>query len=440
MVYVIVLLMGGLLFPFRTLMPELMFQLMLLPLSALLVILIAMFVSPEGSRMSRLLHRFSMRIGSRDLTLPVSAAFLALGLGLMLYENTLFRQFGYHLSPVTALVSLLVLTPILLAASRLAGGRFMGPAILLCMTAMQMLSIFSFPLHPARSDMLLLIQAAGERFLGGDSPYSIYVIDTEVMLTYLPGLWMTYLPSIALGIDVRFTNVLCLAVALAVILRTCRRLDPGRGGIVFVAAFFLNPWLMFRHDIYMPVFLLQLSLCFSLLMGNRIRTAILVFCWSLCTYQYSWIIFPLFIALLYRMFGLRRALGAIVQAAAAALILIVPFLLWAPDAMIQGLLRTWSTVYQIETYNLSYWILRIIPIQGIKLLQILLVALFCFFACPRIRDMGGFFRGSVFVTLLFLFTSQLIWHYFFLIPSLFMLFHILSRRQIPQHGRQHRSA
>lgn len=425
-VFALVALLGGILFPFRKSMSELAFQVALLPFAAIFLYLVLVFFRSDLLRIPAPVIRSFRRATPEGTALAVIVAFVLLSFGLMLYENRLFADFGYHLG-VSAAASAAGAVLCFAISLRFAfKGRYLSYAVLLAMLAIQLLSIRSFPLHEARSDMMLLIEAAGERFLSGSSPYSSYVINDTVMLTYLPGLWLPYLPSILLGLDVRFTNVACLTAAFLVFHRTCRRSGLDRNALGFAAVFFLNPWLGFRHEIYLPVFLLQLSLSFSFLLRGRLQSAIAVFAWAVCSYQYSWVVLPLFLALLYHQHGRKAVLKAIAWTAASILALIVPFLVWAPGEMIQGVLGAWSDVYQIETFNLSFWILRIVPLHAIKIVQALLLAGLYTVAIPRTRDFRGFFMWSTASTLLFMLTSQLIWHYFFLLPPLYMLYHAIS--------------
>lgn len=97
-----------------------------------------------------------------------------------------------------------------------------------------------------KGDMLLVIEAAGRELLPGNQPYRAYpevyrelahkqpfsVRDIDAFISgyrganvpiqYLPGLWLAYLPAVALGIDLRVMNVLfagCQVVAVERLLR-----------------------------------------------------------------------------------------------------------------------------------------------------------------------------------------------------------------------------
>ena len=65
-----------------------------------------------------------------------------------------------------------------------------------------------WPIEPWVGDMLPLVQSACDRFLSGLDPYAVHQmqIDSQVPLTYPPGLWLTFLPARMLGVDIRWTS------------------------------------------------------------------------------------------------------------------------------------------------------------------------------------------------------------------------------------------
>jgi hypothetical protein len=423
--FALVVLLGGAAIPFRDSMTEMGFQLALLPLTAVLVYLVAAFFRTGLLPLPPPLARVLYRPRPETMALLIILVFLVLDFAMLSYESRLFAGFGYELGRGTAVLALAALLLSALALRFVFDGRFLAWSALLSLVAIQLISVLCFPLDPARSDMLPLVQIAGSRFLAGASPYS-NVMAWDGVMTYLPGLWLTYVPSVFLGVDVRFTNLVCLAVAFIVILRTCRLLGVEKSAIPYLCAFFLNPWMAFRHDVYVPVVLMQFALVSCFLLQGRIRSSMAAFGWAVCSYPYSWVVFPLFLALLFRISGRRAVLSALLYAAGAFAVLVIPFLAWAPGIMIHSVLGVWRGVCQIESYNLSFWVLRILPLDAIKPFQALVLLGFYALVLGRIRNAKGFFALSAVAVLLFTMTSQLVWHYFFLLPPLFMLFHALA--------------
>ncbi|NLP06268.1 hypothetical protein GX411_10015 [Candidatus Fermentibacteria bacterium] len=421
-----VTLLGGMLFPLRKSMPELSFQLSLLPLTALYLALVLAWFGAGSKRASGLFARLHDMPLSPRFSMAVIAFFLVLSTGMTVYEGRLFSSMGYSMSPAGAVLLLASLLAVVAVLGFSSGGRHLGWSVLVSLAAIQLVSIRNFPLDPARSDMLPLIEAACKRLLSGLDPYSEYVIHDWLRLTYLPGLWLTYMPAVLLGIDPRFVNLLCLASAFLVFRHSA--LTAGREAVVpaLGAVFFLNPWLAFRHDVYLPVVILQIALFSAAVLQGRVRLANAVFAWALCTYQFLWVAFPFYLALQYRRYGSRAVLGTLAWAAGGVLLLVGPFLAWSAQQFYFGVIRSWRGAFNVETINLSYWILGIVPLRLVKAVQAGLLLVFCALTLRRIVSGRSFLAAATAATILVILTNQLIWHYFFIIPPLYLLFHAVA--------------
>jgi len=79
------------------------------------------------------------------------------------------------------------------------------------------LAIFQWEMDPAHRDMIPLIHNGALAFLDGHNPYRIYYCDHDLPLTYLPLLWLTYLPVVAAGLEPRIMSVLLCAAATFVL-------------------------------------------------------------------------------------------------------------------------------------------------------------------------------------------------------------------------------
>jgi len=418
----VTVLLGGMLFPFRSSLSVLNFQLVLIPLSLLylLAVLYFFYSKPLSGKLPDWLTKtdFSSSVLFWTLT-----TFSLAGIFMLAYENRIFGQFGYSISYLNLGVLFFF---ILLSASVLRfsnRGKYLPYALIISIIAIHMASILSFPLHPERSDMLLLIQAASQKLITGVNPYVNYEIFNPVMLTYLPDLRLSYLPAAFLNTDLRIINLILLAVAAVCFIRSAEDSQKTRYSI-YATVFFLNPWLTFRHDIYLPVFIFQIMLVFNMYLKNKITASMIAFGWVLASYQFSWIIFPLYLFLLKRKFGMRTAVKAFLVAGTGFILLVLPFIIWSPSGFYEGVFGSWKTVFQVETFNFSYWITRVLPVQYLKLFQILCMLGFYLAALPKLKDNSRFFMFSTFITLLFMMTGQLIWHYFFLMPPIYMLYYI----------------
>ncbi|MFO8184559.1 MAG: hypothetical protein R6U39_10330 [Candidatus Aegiribacteria sp.] len=418
--YGFAIMLGGLLFPFRTSLTVLQFQLILLPLTFLYLYSIRSFFLPVPKKRSRAGTGRSAPDPGIVLLITIVALVLA-GIGILMLETRMFGQFGYELNiPGIAFVLVACLASALFLFLY-KKGEFLPWAVVISLALLYLYSINYFPLHPERSDMLLLIEAASGRFLDGANPYIEYTIFNPVMLTYLPGMWLSYLPAVVSGMDIRYMNLILL-VASAVIFFS----NPGKQKeirqSVFAAIFFLNPWLIFRHEIYLPVFIFQMFLLYQLYLSKRIIPSMVVFAWTLASYQFSWILYPLYLALLRSRYGMRAASKAAIVGAAGFLLLVIPFLVASPEGFYKGVFGTWSTIYQIETINLSYWIILLTSTKYIKIVQIALLIIFYMVTMKKMKKAESYFKYATWISVLFILTGQLIWHYFFIMPGIHMLF------------------
>jgi hypothetical protein len=139
-----------------------------------------------------------------------------------------YSEFGYSFHPGVAALVFIAAGSAVTAAS-LIGKKPAAVlmAALFSWAAVHVFSILSFPLHPGRSDMLPLIAAACREFLSGGFPYKVYALTHELALTYLPGLWGSFLPAAWLGVDPRFMNLLFLPLAVLIAKRSAPSLKAG---------------------------------------------------------------------------------------------------------------------------------------------------------------------------------------------------------------------
>ena len=155
-----VTLLGGMLFPYRKSIPELLFQLSLLPLTALYLALVLAWFGAGSKRASGLFARLRDMPLSPRFSMAVIAFFLGLSTGMTVYEGRLFSSMGYSMSPAGAVLLMASLLAVVAVLGFSSGGRHLGWSVLVSLVVIQLVSIRNFPLDPARSDMLPLIEAA----------------------------------------------------------------------------------------------------------------------------------------------------------------------------------------------------------------------------------------------------------------------------------------
>ena len=63
-------------------------------------------------------------------------------------------------------------------------------------------------IHSSMGDMLPLIDMVTATFLAGEFPYKIYELPWKIPLTYMPGMWIPYLPAQVFDFDLRHMGML----------------------------------------------------------------------------------------------------------------------------------------------------------------------------------------------------------------------------------------
>ena len=87
--------------------------------------------------------------------------------------------------------------------------KFAFLALIVAAIWVRVQAIREFPMDVLRADMLFTIESQIRDFLSGADPYTATTFSTgrSVARTYLPGLWLSYLPLHVLGLDLRYLNL-----------------------------------------------------------------------------------------------------------------------------------------------------------------------------------------------------------------------------------------
>lgn len=192
------------------------------------------------------------------------------------------------------------------------------------------------PVEAKYGDMLPLIQLAGERFLAGEYPYSMYELPWPLPLTFFPGLWMSYLPAIATGMDLRLIGLVCTLGCVCLMLRSVAR----RWHYAVILAFCLLPVFSFftANGHTQPFWLMLCAFAFCYLRAMPIRSAF-VLGLALATRQTALILFPFAVLGWWREFGFRQSLKPILITCAVTGTFCFPFFLINPEAFLLEPLR-----------------------------------------------------------------------------------------------------
>ncbi|MDD1711482.1 MAG: hypothetical protein LUQ37_11335 [Methanoregulaceae archaeon] len=232
-------------------------------------------------------------------------------------------------------------------------------------------------------------------------------------------MWLPYLPAVALGADPRLINLLCVIFAVIIIILTSQE---GRvSAILLLPVFLLTPYLAYRHEIYLGVVILVLSVVFALFQRKQWLACGAFFGYAIATYQFSWVIFPFFVISIFKKSGIIKALSSMVVGIGVSLMIILPFFLSSPDMFLEGVYGHWNYFY-VSNINIAYFLSFLLPwnflivIQGIILLIVLTIAI----KTMDPDDMWGWMAGAL---LLFIALNRNIESYFYLLVLFLLLLH-----------------
>jgi hypothetical protein len=170
-----------------------------------------------------------------------------------------------------------------------------------------------FPLPVQRSDMLPVNLEAARRFAAG-APAYLAQVEAVFRVPYLPLMWLSFLPAASLALDPRWCVVAFRLLLVAALLREARHAsDFARG---YWALWFLNPYLAFRHDLYLDAFWLLLFLGFAEAKRGRLLPAAIWAGMLMATLQWGWLCAPFIVLAAAPPRAFRRLLAAAALACA----------------------------------------------------------------------------------------------------------------------------
>ena len=201
------------------------------------------------------------------------------------------------------------------------------------------------PFDRMTGDMLPVIDRALGELLAGRFPYRNY----PPPMPYLPGMFLAYLPTKLLGLDIRWSNLaIDLAAAVAVMAWAPgprRPADPEAGGTgrpvvavgrVVLPLLLLHPvWVYYSVNTqFSPSVLTAVLLGLAVVTGGPRRQAAALGL-AVGTNQMLMAVGPVLAAHWLGRHGWRRAAGLSAMAAGVFLAIVGPFLLWDPRAFVR---------------------------------------------------------------------------------------------------------
>lgn len=413
-------------FPLPDHLPEPVLQIILLPYTCVFFAAFIIFINPGivgDAHLSPI-----DRISAVKLTTIIILIFEAMAFILLIVQDAKYALFGYHLNiPVAIFLFACIGAALIYLLIKDASQGHLVFFALAAYTGTYLLSIASFPLHSLRSNMLPLILSGCQSFMAGMTPYGYHDLPyhpPHQVFTYLPGMWMAYLPAVASGIDLRFINLMSMLVSALILAYSANGSRNRNHSMLLIPVFLLTPYLQYRHEIYLGVLFLILSIVFFLDRSNKWWMSSIASGYALATYQFVWVIFPFIVVSAFKRWGIKKAIVNSLIAVAIALILMLPFLLGSPEEFIAGVYGNWFYTDTLSI-NLSYLISLFIPWDSMIIVQgIVMVAIFLL-ALQRMdpEDCWGWMATAL---VFFISMNRVINVYFYLIALLLLVMHGIS--------------
>jgi len=249
------------------------------------------------------------------------------------------------LAAVTAVLTLLLDRPGSAAALWWRIGALAPLAV-----AVRVAAIASYPLDPDVADMLPAIGVAADRLLAGGVPYAPIDLGAHtVPVAYLPGMWLPYVPLVALGLDLRWLNIGALLGVAGLMAALGAHRRSASGAAALVGLFLFNPVLVARGDLYTGPAWLLIALA-AVVLARWPRWSGLLLGLGAATQQIALLAIPGAAGYLVRRLGRRPAAASLAAGALMALLPVAPFVLAAPDAFVYG---AWGQYRRPEVLALS---------------------------------------------------------------------------------------
>jgi uncharacterized membrane protein len=357
--------------------------------------------------------------------------FLALSGVLFVISSRYYAAMGYRLHPLaTAAVFGCSLAGVGVGFWRKwKSGDYLIWAVIAAYVAIYLLSIWSFPNSVQRSDMLPLLSEAGKVLLSGHDPYRLYTFPTEtVVLTYLPGTLLAFIPAVLVHIDLRFLNIIYVVV-LAVLIYRASALQYRREVAALIGLFLLSPYVQYRHEIYTQPHWLSIVACLLLAQRGKFSWAAAIFGVSIGLSQFSWILFPFFLLFIFQRRGYRCAIYTGAVAVLVAVVITSFFVAWSPQAFFYDVLSHWQNIaISARPVNFSYWVGAVVGPRNLQVVQFCVLA-GMFFYCVATRSCSTLtqcLRWMAISLVCFIMLNILIWGYFFLLLAVILLLYTIS--------------
>jgi len=299
-------------------------------------------------------------------------------------------------------------------------------------------------IDPSTRDMLALVESAHASLLAGENPYTVHAMQrgSEIPLTYLPGLWLGYLPPQLLDLDIRWMGVVSDLAIIGSLWWAARGVEPDRrewaeaGVFAIACTWFFLPTVHWNGLYAEPhVWWAVLAVLLGAVARDRWWIAAAALGVTVATRHYGVIVLPFVLLAMWRRLGWRAMMPRLAVCGTVTAALLVPFVAADPDAFWFGTFR-WLREYgpahenwfhaklgfsgYFYRHDIDGW-LTLIQVAGLG--AIILAAL----AAGRAASRRVFaFAGTAY--LWFVMFNGIIWFSFYLGAFLFVAFALVSPR------------
>lgn len=367
------------------------------------------------------------------VAVAVLGGFEVLSLAMMIEEGQHFRRLGYSSSFFFVLPIFMLALLLGMAIAKRPSGRLVLSGAALLYVCGIVIALLRFPLNYLRSDMLPVITWADGRLLRGQNPYATMRVGVRLYdFPYLPGMLVAYVPAGALHIDPRVITGAYLLGATA-LLYSLARSDARFAVAATLGVFLLNPFLQYRHDLYLQPHWFLIAWAVWLQRRGHVLGAGFAWGVSCAVYQLSWVLVPFFVLKEMRSGGLLKAVKVAGLVLVGVLVVAGPFLPFAAGHIASNTVGQWNRLPHAlaDPINLSYWLTYLVPPYKLRLVQaVVLGSLFGFCVlrgrCRSQTDMLRWMSGAL---ALFIALNVLVDGYFYLTVLLLLVMFVCSANE-----------
>ena len=320
-------------------------------------------------------------------------------------------------------------------------------AVLAYGTVIRFNIIFSYPIDRSFADMLPLIQKAIASTLSGENPYRFYQMPWPLPLVYFPMLWISYIPSYLLRMDIRFTGIVICVVIFFIFWFESRRIDsadrrgPVRRLLVFALgiSFFLSDYVIFfTASGHSFPYWLFLTLYLDCLYNDRMGWAAIFLGFSVAARQPAVFLVPFFLIYAWKNAPPKKFVFWATLLIFTGILLILPFFLANPKAFISDALGNvggelsygWrpAILGSIGFTNIFY----LLKLTGfLKYIQLGILTILFALGLIKVRKKSSLYVFSG-ITILFynMFLFHIPVHYFYIPVFLILSFAVLEQLKV----------